>query len=337
MADYATSTQRQRWTPTAEELAEKRAASSRRAADCLLKHGTTRAEIQADGTLAPKCAEGDGAPPAVVPEPLTLEEEHLLRKYYEVKIQEVCGAFMFPTKIQAAAILFFKRFYMQWSVMERDPKHVMLTCIYLACKTEEVYVSAEAFGKGIQQDPQVVLDNELGVLQTLQFDLVVYAPYRPLAGFLFEMEDFLREEGQSALPEEQYEALRRGAEANLDAAMLTDAPLLYPPGQIALAALMLANEEESRLDFGRYLQHVVGRAAGGGGRAEALLEKLRHVSAMLKGAGRAAPPNDRVRSIDKKLKYCNNPALLAQDEMKKRERKERHKAKKSAAQGEGAP
>lgn len=40
-----------------------------------------------------------------------------------------------------------------------------LTCIYLACKVEESHVSAEELGKGIQQDPQVVLKNEMIVLQ----------------------------------------------------------------------------------------------------------------------------------------------------------------------------
>ncbi len=40
-----------------------------------------------------------------------------------------------------------------------------LTCIYLSCKVEEFHVSADELGKGIQQDPQVVLKNELTVLQ----------------------------------------------------------------------------------------------------------------------------------------------------------------------------
>ena len=40
-----------------------------------------------------------------------------------------------------------------------------LTCIYISCKVEEFHVSAEEFGKGIQQDPQAVLKNELCLLQ----------------------------------------------------------------------------------------------------------------------------------------------------------------------------
>lgn len=74
-----------------------------------------------------------------------------MRIFYEQKIQEVCQAFKFPHKIQvilflifcsmelvkekifveslfalqATAIIYFKRFYLQWSVMEHHPKHIM--------------------------------------------------------------------------------------------------------------------------------------------------------------------------------------------------------------------
>lgn len=40
-----------------------------------------------------------------------------------------------------------------------------LTCIYASCKIEENHVSAEELGKGIQQDHQMILNNEIVVLQ----------------------------------------------------------------------------------------------------------------------------------------------------------------------------
>lgn len=40
-----------------------------------------------------------------------------------------------------------------------------LTVVYVACKVDEAYVSADALGGGIKQDPQIVLSNELAVLQ----------------------------------------------------------------------------------------------------------------------------------------------------------------------------
>lgn len=85
------------------------------------------------------------------PKALKTEEEQLLRAFYEFKIQDVCDAFKFPRKIQvimsmgstfarimydrhsnlqfyvvqATALIYFKRFYLQWSVMEHHPKNIM--------------------------------------------------------------------------------------------------------------------------------------------------------------------------------------------------------------------
>lgn len=95
------------------------------------------------------------------PKPLSFEEEKFLRVFYEAKLREVCSAFFFPHKIQvcfsisynhnnhnffkkkeqwlccvyrhhselhvlqATALIYFKRFYLQWSVMQHHPKHIM--------------------------------------------------------------------------------------------------------------------------------------------------------------------------------------------------------------------
>ena len=66
--------------------------------------------------------------------PIRLEEESRLCKYYQGKMQQVCKALTFPDKVAAAALLFFKRFYLAFSSLDHDPKNIMLTCIYLACK-----------------------------------------------------------------------------------------------------------------------------------------------------------------------------------------------------------
>lgn len=97
------------------------------------------------------------------PKPLNIEEEQSMRVFYENKLREVCSAFYFPNKIQvrfslsrilwswknfskrknensywfylhssgicsflqATALLYFKRFYLQWSVMDHHPKNIM--------------------------------------------------------------------------------------------------------------------------------------------------------------------------------------------------------------------
>ncbi len=72
--------------------------------------------------------------PAGKLKPLRLDEEQRLCKHYQAKMQAVCKGFGFPPKVAAAAVLLFKRFYLSSSAMDHDPKNIMLTCIYLACK-----------------------------------------------------------------------------------------------------------------------------------------------------------------------------------------------------------
>ncbi len=58
-------------------------------------------------------------------------------------MQDMCRAFGFPNKVQAAAVLFLKRFYLTFSTLEHDPKNVLLTAIYLAGKVLQ-HVSADS-------------------------------------------------------------------------------------------------------------------------------------------------------------------------------------------------
>ncbi|KAH9571625.1 hypothetical protein CY35_02G103900 [Sphagnum magellanicum] len=319
MADFITSTHRKKWILSPQDLIKNCQAANQRAVEALQKYGATRVECQPDGTLAYPGAHiqgenGQGS----LPEPLTVAEELLVRRFYEQKIQQVSAAFSFPYKIQATAILYFKRFYQKWSVMEHDPKHIMLTCIYLSCKVEEFHVSAEELGKGIQQDPQVVLKNELTVLQGLDFELIVYTPYRSVDGFIYDLESFVQGMGEAAA--QGLQELKLAAQFIVDSMMLTDAPLLFPPGQLALAALCTANREEPKVDFDRYLQNMPGR------------QRQRHSYAELMGVLDSIdllPVEADVRRIDRKLKYCRNPGL--QDEGKgKRERKVKQKQKRAS-------
>ncbi|KAH0464333.1 hypothetical protein IEQ34_007119 [Dendrobium chrysotoxum] len=229
MADFQTSTHRAKWIFTPSDLFEKREAANLRARKMLEQYGSTRLEVDVDGSIS--YPEPLQDPKDSAAKPLNCEEEQLMRVFYEQKIQEVCGAFKFPHKIQGTAIIYFKRFYLQWSVMEHHPKHIMLTCIYASCKIEENHVSAEELGKGIQQDHQVILNNEMVVLQSLGFDLIVYAPYRSIEGFIEDMEEFVQ--GRDAVKIKLKE-LREAANFEVDKAMLTDAPLLFPPGQVML-------------------------------------------------------------------------------------------------------
>lgn len=319
MADFRTSTHRAKWIFTPQDLKEKYKAANHRARQALEKYGSTRVEVNIDGSFS--YAEHvndakDNADNHSRQKPLKVEEEQLLRAFYEFKIQDVCDAFKFPRKIQATALIYFKRFYLQWSVMEHHPKHIMLTCIYAACKAEENHVSAEELGKGIEQDHQVILNNEMLVLQSLGFDLIVYAPYRALGGFVNDVEEFYGETDQQLQMQENLHEL---AKAEVDKIMRTDAPLLYPPGQLALTALRRSNDVLTIFDFERYLKSIFLRQNPTNSISE-LVVSLNAVDSMVNKL--ETPTLKDVKHIDRKLKSCLDPGLHDKSKKRKHRSKE---------------
>ena len=71
---------------------------------------------------------------------ITAQDEIKLAKFYQSKMQKLCKelmrAFGFKPKVQGTALTFFKRFYLGCSMLDHDPKNIMVTCIYLACKVQ---------------------------------------------------------------------------------------------------------------------------------------------------------------------------------------------------------
>ncbi|KAJ3683391.1 hypothetical protein LUZ60_013618 [Juncus effusus] len=320
MSDFSTSTHRSKWILSPQDLMEKRTVANDGAIKMLEQYGTTRVDVDIDGTVSypePVFDLNSTAEINTNKKPLSFEEEQYMRVFYEQKIQEVCAAFKFPHKIQATSLIYFKRFYLMWSVMQQHPKNIMLTCIYASCKVEENHVSAEELGKGIQQDHLPILHNEMLVLQSLGFDLIVFAPYRSINGFV----DDLEESGEVRHGDQ--EKLKETAFKEADKIMLTDAPLLFPPGQLALAALRRSNEINKIIDFERYLDTIISRKNSVYSIAEIsdLLSSIDYMVDQLE-----IPTTKDMKPIDKKLKIC-----LAHDDSKKKERKSK-RSKRTASE-----
>ncbi|KAL1555419.1 cyclin-H1-1 isoform X1 [Salvia divinorum] len=319
MADFATSTHRAKWIFTPQALKEKYKEANKRAKQALEKYGATRMEVDVDGSFSyaePKTDAKATADKHSRPKALKTEEEQLLRAFYEFKIQDVCDALTLPHKIQATALIYFKRFYLQWSVMEHHPKNIMLTCIYAACKAEENHVSAEQLGIGIEQDHHMILDNEMLVLQSLGFDLIVYSPYRPLQGFITDMQEL------GDANEKQPEIMKNfheSAKAEVDRIMRTEAPLLFPPGQLALAALRRSWELHKAIDFERYLKNVHSRQHPAHGISELYLN-MNAIDVLINKL--ETPTSKDVKHIDRKLKSCLDPASHEKSKKRKHRSKE---------------
>ncbi|XP_057687008.1 cyclin-H [Corythoichthys intestinalis] len=187
-------------------------------------------------------------------------EEDVLFRNYERRLLDFCNVFKpaMPKSVIGTAIMYFRRFYMNNSLMEYHPRIIMLTCAYLACKVDEFNVSSSQFaGNLVQQSPaeqeqdlEQILEYELLLVQQLNFHLVVHNPYRPLEGLLIDL--------KTRYPTlENPESLRKNVDDFLAYAAMTDAGLLFSPSQIALTAIM-SSASRAGLNMESYLTGCIG-------------------------------------------------------------------------------
>ncbi|CAL8346695.1 unnamed protein product [Lota lota] len=191
---------------------------------------------------------------------LERHEEQVLFRYYEKRLLDFCNAFKpaMPKSVVGTAIMFFRRFYLNNSLMEYHPRIIMLTCAYLSCKVDEFNVSSTQFvGNLVQETPagqervlEQILEFELLLIQQLNFHLVVHTPYRPMEGLLIDI--------KTRYPLlENPESLRKSADDFLTRATTTDAGLLFSPSQIALTAI-LNSASRAGLNMESYLTECMG-------------------------------------------------------------------------------
>ena len=157
MSNYPTSTQRNFWLYESRDAAREARERTR------------------EGTLKTAAgARAESSTSSVETDALTLEEETQILRYHEHKIQSICAAFSLPRKVKNTAVMLFKRFALAHGVAAHSLKIIMLTSIYVACKVEESYISADEFCKGVREDPARVLAAEVTFLSGLKFQLVCY-------------------------------------------------------------------------------------------------------------------------------------------------------------------
>ncbi|KAF7267027.1 cyclin H [Rhynchophorus ferrugineus] len=233
---------------------------------------------------------------------LTPEEEKIMVKRYELHLRDFCKRFQppMPRCVIGTAFHYFKRFYIYNSVMNYHPKEIMVTCIYLASKVEEFNVSIQQFVANIKGDREkasdIILNNELLLMEQLNFHLAIHNPYRPVEGLLID----IKTRGSLHDPER----LRPGTEQFLERVLLTDAILLYSPSQVALAAVLhAASKLQENLDS--YVTEIL-FGEGGRDKLEILIDAVRAIRSMEKMAD-AATDKNLIKLLDKKLEKCRNP------------------------------
>ncbi|CAH0552118.1 unnamed protein product [Brassicogethes aeneus] len=244
---------------------------------------------------------------------LTPEEEKIMLKHYELRLRDFCKRFQppMPRCVIGTSFHYFKRFYIHNSVMNYHPKEVMVTCIYLACKVEEFNVTIQQFVANIKGDREkatdIILNNELLLMEQLNFHLCIHNPFRPVEGLLIDIKT------RSTLNDP--ERLRPGTEQFLERALLTDCILLYSPSQLALAAVLhAASKIHENLD-----SYVTDTLFGEEGRAKLmeLISAVKAIRSIVKMVDNPVDKNQQ-KMLDKKLDRCRNPEYNPDSEIYKK-------------------
>lgn len=198
-----------------------------------------RAAVDTDAAAAAAAAAASTATPCssrpssgtASPRTFSPEDERRFRRHYEKRIfNRARHDLRLPRAVCASAVHLFKRFFLHHAVLDYDVELTALTSIYLASKIDEHYRSA-ADVSADRED--AILAHEMVLLRGLRFQAVCHHPYMILEALLVDGAESEGEAGErDAVRGGRAEAER--ALARVDAAVLTDAPLLMSPAALAL-------------------------------------------------------------------------------------------------------
>ena len=170
---------------------------------------------------------------------------------------------------------------------------ILVTAVYLACKTEEFNVSMQQFVGNIagnqERATQIILNNELLLMQELHFHLTIHNPYRAVEGLLIDIKT------RAALPQGvsagDVEQFRPEIDSFLDKVFLTDGFLIYAPSQIALAAVIHA-ASKNKINLDSYVTQQLFDSQG----QEAIthiVTIVRNIRVLVKNIPEPAPEKDK--------------------------------------------
>ncbi|KAJ1021770.1 hypothetical protein NDA13_005383 [Ustilago tritici] len=186
-------------------------------------------------------------------------------------------------RVTATSCVFFRRFFSKNSFSSVDPFLVCATCIYVSAKTEEspIHIKSalgeatrsfqEVGYRGLPGDNSSLAEMEFCLLEEMEFDLILFHPYRSLialydsfgcasgsvgkeagkeTGIGGEIEAFGVIKGLRSVEEKQGGGGGKLEEFDQQVLQLswfvlndcykTDIPLMYPPYLVALSALYMA-------------------------------------------------------------------------------------------------
>jgi cyclin H len=205
---------------------------------------------------------------------LTPDEEAILVSFYASKLPSLIGPnaqvprLRRESKVTATAALLYRRFFLSNSVMIFDPKAIMVAAAFLGSKVEDATADVRYLEEGTAlmnapvDSQQEIIPAEIALLAGTHFELLCFHSYKAVVALTEDLRTFLKSEkgkqlllgGDGKRPD--LIPIYDGARRILDEVVVSDIPLLYSPGQVGMAALILAQERlpNPSMDLRKYLQ-----------------------------------------------------------------------------------
>lgn len=208
------------------------------------EHHTTPTGPEEKGGAAPTTAEK-------IPDRLTVEEELALENNFLSQIIRIASAEQafgnLPPEVAATAAIFFKRYYHNISLMQKDPRVLLATCVYLALKAEDIRefenigtfidrlrkINAKSFSDEKGFDETHFQQSELLLLTGLKFHLAVHHPFRCLRGSLEDWKDW----HPKGISSQVLGDISERATLAINQLLFEDVYFIHHPAHIALACL----------------------------------------------------------------------------------------------------
>ena len=196
---------------------------------------------------------------------LNPDEELLLIEFFTSKLAELIGPdatmnrLKRDIKVTSTAAILVRRFFCSNSVMCFDPKAMMVAAAFLASKVEDATVDVRYLEEATQRMKSPVplasiITAELQLLNGINYELNIYHPYKTVLAYTEDLRHFFKSSRSSNHPSSNNNNSHKIGGEDLrpihdtarqivqDLVLYSDLPLLYTPGQLGLAAMMVANQ-----------------------------------------------------------------------------------------------
>lgn len=116
-----------------------------------------------------------------------------LHVHFNFLLHKLCRKLSLRQPVVATASVYFKRFYTKNAFAETDPWIVLIACVYVAAKVEETPIHVKSVWsearsamtgytpRNLPADHSHLAEMEFYLLSELDFDMIVYHPYKMLS------------------------------------------------------------------------------------------------------------------------------------------------------------